>query len=78
MATARDYFRHAERALSAVHEDSEASVALLLEAAVNALLALGMTLGAHLPPLDPAAMVADLSLPANDEGPADATAEPSA
>jgi hypothetical protein len=51
MATARDYFRHAERALAAVHEDSEMSHALLLEAIANGILAVGMGLGVHLPPL---------------------------
>ncbi len=51
MATARDYFRHAERALAAVHEDSEASHGLLLEAIANGILAVGMGLGVHLEPL---------------------------
>ncbi len=51
MATARDYFRHAERALAAVHEDSEASHGLLLEAIANGILAVGIGLGVHLEPL---------------------------
>jgi len=86
MATARDYFRHAERALAAVHEDSEMSHGLLLEAIANGILAVGMGLGVHLEPppgLDdycfcnpkpgePTKHDADCPhyKPANDEGPA--------
>lgn len=80
--TARVYFRRAERILDRAEQSlpvgGAARANLLLEATTNALLAVGMGLGVHLPPLDPAALVADLNLPTNDEGSADATTEPSA
>jgi hypothetical protein len=94
MATARDYFRHAERALAAVHEDSEASHGLLLEAIANGILAVGMGLGVHLDPLpglDDYCLCSDALgrlakhetdcphyKPANDEGPAASPTEPRA
>lgn len=93
MATARDYFRHAERALAAVHEDSEMSHGLLLEAIANGILAIGVGLGVHLEPLPGldnycfCPIVIGLAKheadcphhkPTNDEGPVASSTEPSA
>jgi hypothetical protein len=98
LMTARDYFGRArsilDRAEDVAAEGSARRTNLLLEAATNALLAVGMGLGVHLPPLpglDSYCLCSDALTrlakhetdcphykPTNDEGPAASPTEPSA
>lgn len=97
MATARDKFDEAQKMLTAADECDRGTpeeFGFLLEGILQAVLAVGMGLGVHLPPLpglDCYCLCSDALgrlakheadcphyKPANDEGPAVASAEPSA